>query len=155
MPNRIRVTATLVLNLALAVTAAVPALADGAMFAPWGYELYETEQIAVVEHDAAAGAETLHVLPGFRTESSGFAWIVPVPALPEVGVSDFDIFQDAVGLTAPVWRSRDETWGCTTSDVYYGALDDGNGVDIIDDRLVGIYRTLVLGADDASALADS
>ncbi|MBK7702568.1 MAG: DUF2330 domain-containing protein [bacterium] len=104
MPNRIRVTATLVLNLALAVTAAVPALADGAMFAPWGYELYETEQIAVVEHDAAAGAETLHVLPGFRTESSGFAWIVPVPALPEVGVSDFDIFQDAVGLTAPVWR---------------------------------------------------
>ncbi len=155
MPNRIRVTATLVLNLALAVTAAVPALADGAMFAPWGYELYETEQIAVVEHDAAAGAETLHVLPGFRTESSGFAWIVPVPALPEVGVSDFDIFQDAVGLTAPVWRSRDETWGCATSDVYYGALDDGNGVDIIDDRLVGIYRTLVLGADDASALADS
>lgn len=155
MPNRVCVAAIFVLSLAFVVAAAVPARADGGMFAPWGYELYETEQIAVVDHDAAAGTETLHVLPGFRSESSDFAWIVPVPALPEVDVSDINLFQEAVNLTAPVRRSREEAWGCTNSDIYYGAVDDANGVDIIDDRLVGIYRTLVLGADDASALADS
>jgi len=155
MPNRIRTAAAFALNLALAATTAAPALADGAMIAPWGYELYETEQIAVVSHDASTATETLRVLPGFRSEASDFAWIVPVPALPQIAVSDLDLFRQAGYLTAPVWRSRDETWGCSESVVYDGALGGGNRVDIIDDRIVGIYRTLVLGADDASALADS
>jgi len=154
MPNPTRIAATLALNLALAA-AAVPARADGGMFPPWGYELYETEQIAVISHDAANARETLRVLPGFRSEASDFAWIVPVPALPQVAVEDVELFRQAGELTRPVWRSRDETWGCSESVAYDGALDDGNGVDIIDDRIVGIYRTLVLGADDATALADS
>jgi hypothetical protein len=148
--------AAAILVLAVATFAAVPARADGMMLAPWGYELYETGQIAVVCHDAEAGVETLHVLPGFRSEATDFAWIVPVPAVPEVAAADLDLFRQAYVLTAPVWRSRDETWGCSRSDVYYGTDDPGdNGVDIIDDRIVGIYRTLVLGADDATALADS
>ncbi len=156
MPNRVCVAATIVLNLALAVTAAAPARADGMMLAPWGYELYETGQIAVVIHDGTSGTETLHVLPGFRSESDDFAWIVPVPALPEVAVSDIALFREAVDLTAPAWRSREEAWGCAQEDYEIGYLEpQDNDVDIIDDRVVGVYRTLVLDADDASALADS
>lgn len=152
MPNRVCVAAIFVLSLAFAV----PAQADGTIIGPWGSELYETSQIAVMIHDAAAGAETLHVLPGFRSDTSDFAWIVPVPALPEVAVSDIVLFREAVELTAPVWRHRDEAWSCTQEDYEYGYPEPAdNGVDIIDDRIVGVYRTMVLGADDASALADS
>ncbi len=152
MPNRICVATTFVLSLAFAVQAR----ADGMMIAPWGYELYETGQIALVIHDGTSGTETLHVLPGFRSDTSDFAWIVPVPALPEVAASDIELFREAVELTAPVWRHRDEAWSCTQEDYEYGYLVPAdNGVDIIDDRVVGVYRTMVLGADDASALADS
>lgn len=156
MVNRIPVAAMTVLVPALGLLTAGTARADGALLAPWSYELYETGQIAVVIHDATFGTETLHVLPGFRSETSDFAWIVPVPALPQVDVSDLDLFREAIDLTAPVWRSRDSTWGCSEFSPDYGGVGPAdNGVDIIDDRIVGVYRTLVLGADDASALADS
>ena len=155
MVNRIPAAATAVLVPMLALLTAGAARADGMMVAPWGYELFETGQTAVVIHDAASGAETLHVLPGFRSDASDFAWIVPVPALPQVGVSDLDLFRQAIDLTAPVRRSRDSTWGCSEYDYYTGDALADNGVDVIDDRVVGVYRTLVLGADDASALADS
>ncbi|MDO9172720.1 MAG: DUF2330 domain-containing protein [bacterium] len=149
-------TSTTALVLAfLALAAADRARADGAVLAPWGYELYETDQLAIIGHDAAAARETLHVLPGFRGDADDFAWIVPVPSLPEVAASDLDLFEEAMLLTAPVWRSRDGAWGCTQEDVMYAGDGDGNDVDIIEDRIVGIYRTLVLGSTDATALADS
>jgi hypothetical protein len=154
MVRRPALTAAAALAL-VALAAAGTARADGAVLAPWGFELYETDQIAIIGHDAATARETLHILPGFRGDTSDFAWIVPVPAPPVVAVSNLDLFQEAITLTAPVWRTRDEAWGCSQEDIMYGGVGDGNGVDIIEDRIVGIYRTLVLGSDDATALADS
>lgn len=146
-------TASLLTALVLAATGA---WADGCMLAPWEYEIYETEQIAYLSYDAGTGREDLHLLPKFYGDTQNFAWIVPVPDLPELEPSDADIFRQLSRLTAPEYRHREEGWGCDRSQFSpdaEGAVP--NGVDIIDEQLVGIYRTMTVGADDATALTDS
>ncbi|MBU0742518.1 DUF2330 domain-containing protein [bacterium] len=138
------------------VLAAATSLADGCMIAPWEYEIYETEQVAYLAYDADAGIEDLHILPKFYGDTQNFAWIVPVPGLPELEESDVDIFRQLAMLSAPEQRYRDEGWGCDRADYVVSPANDGEGgVDIIDEQLVGIYRTMTVGADDADALTDS
>lgn len=124
------------------------ALADG-MIIGWR-ELYEDSQVALLEH--RDGRETLHILPKYIGEASEFAWVVPVPAQPEVAASDERLFWDLASLTGPEYRSRDGFLDC--SDEIY-AVDAGNGVQILETNDVGPFTTLTLAADDGAALADS
>ncbi len=133
------------------------ARADGMYVAPWGYEIYEPAQLAFIRYDAGAGTEELSIMPKFQGEPTDFAWVVPIPALPEVSEADPQLFVDLAELSRPAYRSRDSFWGCEreyyTAD--YGALEGRDGVEIIDEEVVGIYRTMTVGADDAAALIDS
>ncbi|MGD9546540.1 MAG: DUF2330 domain-containing protein [Candidatus Krumholzibacteriia bacterium] len=133
------------------------ARADGMYVAPWGYEIYEPAQLAFIRYDAGAETEELSIMPKFHGEPTDFAWVVPIPALPEVSEADPQLFVDLAELSRPAYRSRDSFWGCEeeylTAD--YGALEGRDGVEIIDEEVVGIYRTMTLGADDATALMDS
>ncbi len=136
--------------------AAATALADGCMMAPWQYEIYETSQIAYLDYDSDTSTERLHILPGFRGDTQNFAWIVPVPGLPELDESSTPIFHQLADLTAPEYRNREDGWGCNQTDYMVRPANDGDGgVDIIDSQLVGIYQAMILGADDADALTDS
>lgn len=133
------------------------ALADGMYVAPWGYEIWEPAQLAFISYDADAGTEELSIMPKFHGDPTDFAWVVPIPALPEVSEADPQLFVELSRLTQPAYRSRDSFWNCEreylTAD--YGALEGRDGVEIIDEEVVGIYRTMTLGADDATALMDS
>jgi hypothetical protein len=143
--------------LALTATQAGGARADGGFVAPYGFPVWEPGQTAFLHHDAAAGIEELSILPRFYGEPTDFAWIVPVPSLPEVWAADPELFRQLSALTAPVYRSRDGFWDCA-SRFDYAAGDaeptDG-GVEIIDDQVIGIYRTLIVAATAAGALTDS
>jgi hypothetical protein len=155
--NTIRTHAAFAGLLLAGLASASATLADGCMIAPWAYEIHETEQLALLSWDDEAGREELHILPKFYGDTQNFAWIVPVPGLPEVEASSADIFRDLATLTAPEYRHRDKGWSCNDSQF---SPDTGvpvpyNGVDIIDEQLVGIYRTMTVGADDADALTDS
>ncbi len=136
-------------------TLASIALADGCMIAPWQLEIYESEQIAYLDYDSNTGIEILHILPKFHGDSQNFAWIIPVPGLPELAESDADLFRELADLTAPEYRYRDQGWGCGMLGFKSSPAADDGGVDIIEQELVGIYQTMILGADDAGALTDS
>jgi hypothetical protein len=136
--------------------AAASALADGCMIAPWQHEIYETGQIAYLDYDSDTSTERLHILPRFHGDTQNFAWIVPVPGLPELDESDILVFNQLSYLTAPEYIHREDGWGCTQEDYMVSPANDGDGgVDIIDSQLVGIYQAMILGADDAGALTDS
>ncbi len=154
--NTKRTLTTIACTLLAGLPAAPAALADGCMIAPWHFEIHETEQLAFLCWDAEAGREDLHILPKFYGDTQNFAWIVPVPDLPELEASDANVFRNLATLTAPEYRHRDKGWSCNEPQYASpaGGVDD-NGVDIIDEQLVGMYRTMTVGADDAGALTDS
>ena len=77
-----RIPAHTVLAAALCLFAATVAVADGGFFSPYGYEIFESEQIALVRH--ADGVEMLDVLPVFNGPVTEFAWVVPTPSVPEL-----------------------------------------------------------------------
>ncbi|MFH2054080.1 MAG: DUF2330 domain-containing protein [bacterium] len=133
------------------------ARADGMYVAPWGYEIYEPAQLAFIRYDAGARTEELSIMPKFHGDPTDFAWVVPIPALPEVSEADPQLFGDLADLSRPAYRSRDSFWSCEeeydTADLV--APGGRDGVEIIDEDVVGIYRTMTLGADDATALLDS
>jgi len=57
----------------LSVFMATGALADGGMFAPAIHEIFEHEQVALLEWDAATGTETLSILPGLSGDDVVYA----------------------------------------------------------------------------------
>jgi len=86
--------------------------------------------------------------------ASEFAWVVPVPNLPEVTTGEVALFQDLQSMTRPVFRDRGDGWSCTRNNWSYDVLD-GSPVEVIRDEMVGVYRVMVLRATEAPALVDS
>jgi hypothetical protein len=130
-------------------------LADGGFVSPPGSFMYEPVQQAFIDHDRASGTEQLSILPSFSGDAHAFAWIIPVPAQPEVEPADRQLFQDLDLLTRPVYRSRDGEWDCFPDDpvVQPDDASDG-GFQVISSELVGYYRTLILAATEAPALLE-
>lgn len=139
------------------VSAAAPAVADGGFMPPYGLDIYEPGQTAFIRYDSATATETLSILPKFLGEPTDFAWIVPVPALPTVVEANADLFRQLSTLTQPLYRSRESNRGCEDRYDYVvgDPMSDDGGVEIIDNALIGIYRTMILGSADAGALVDS
>lgn len=133
-----------------------PALADGMVLPYWDRELYEPVQVAFLRHDEELGIEHMTVMPKIWGAATDFAWVVPVPALPELAEADPALLEQLSSLSRPRYRSRDGFWNCEnqfTADPAAGGRDDL--VEIVDERIVGIYQTMTLAADDAGALVDS
>ena len=131
------------------------AVADGMVMPPPDYELYEFGQIAFLEHDPVTQTEHLTIMPHLRGDARNFAWIVPVPSLPEVTTGDQNLFSQLSTMTAPVYRDRGDGWNCGGHrDVVYSGANDG-GVEIINAATVGVFRIMILAADEAPALLDS
>ncbi len=132
------------------------ASADGGFF-PYRYQdIYETGQIAFINYDSVTRTEHLHILPKFVGDARDFAWIVPVPSLPELSESSIDLFRNCSSLTAPVWKYREDGMSCNQKFATPTA-DGGNDadVDIHESQLVGDFQTMIISASDASALTDS
>ena len=132
------------------LSSAAPVLADGGFFSAPEREIWESSQIAFIQ--LADGLEDLKILPGFNGTATDFAWIVPVPAVPELATADPELFYEAATLTQPVYKHRDAEWGCEQREY---AIMNPDGVQIISEEVVGMYDTMVLGADNPDALADS
>ncbi len=143
------------LALTLLAGAAASVQADGGMI-PWGdYHIYEGAQQAFIDFDPAAGRETLILRTGFQTQARDFAWIVPVPGLPQLAEAEAELFRQAYDYTAPI--TRDRRFGCCG----LGQEDDfridpagSGGVIVYEERTVGVYDTRVVGADSPSELAE-
>lgn len=144
----------MIVALLAALCPAASALADGCIVAPYAYEIWEVGQIAYLDWDADTSTERLHILPRLQGDVTSFAWIVPVPSLPELDESDAEAFRQLAWLTQPETRRRDEGWSCEQADYLVQPADNG-GVDVIAEELLGIYDSTILAASDAGALTDS
>jgi len=137
-----------------------PVLADGALFIGdelmW-YDLYQVDQKALILHGSSTGNSTGNMMQhlvlsvSFKGDVEDFAWVVPVPGIPAINVTDADVFAELSDFTiaaippGPVMPG----FGCGVADV---PPDDG--VDVIEEQIVGPYATAILAASNATALAD-
>ncbi len=149
--NRAGVLAALIMLTALGPGAA---RADGLMMPPIGYALYEYEQLAFLDWDATDSTETLAIMPAFRGDARNFAWVIPVPAVPQVAEGTRGLFDEMLAFTSPEYRARGKGWNC--EDRTYDLVDAAaGGVEVVQHDLVGIYDVAVFTASDATALADT
>jgi len=132
------------------LTTATPVLADGGFFLDSMYQdLYESAQKAVILYGNSTGNSTgnytehLILSVSFEGDAEDFAWVIPVPNLPEIAVTDAELFWELSDFT----RTEIHSGGCEGE----GAPGD---VDVIEEQVVGPYATAILSATNATALAD-
>ncbi|OGC99156.1 hypothetical protein A3E17_01570 [Candidatus Amesbacteria bacterium RIFCSPHIGHO2_12_FULL_48_14] len=126
------------------------AAADGMVIPMPQYWVEETGQKAVIWHEA--GKETLIISPVFRGNTREFAWVIPVPARPEVEASRDEVFTALDDFTRPKYPDR-----------YPIPLGIGKGmisedyeaqVTVVETKRVDIYDIAVLEAQEGRALRE-
>lgn len=91
----------LVLTVAL-LAAAGAARADGCFITADKRDITEPTQKALIV--CSGGVEDLVLQVRYSGETSGFAWLVPTPARPQVGQASERLFYDLAVFTRPVER---------------------------------------------------
>ncbi len=135
----------LLVSLILLITPII-AKADGVIFPPPDYWMYETDQKAVIFHEK--NVETLVLSIAFRGDAEDFSWVIPTPSRPEVEKSTDEIFTALEKLTQPKFISR-------PMPLSVGMVEETTtekGVTIIETKKVEYYDIAVLEADDPEAL---
>ena len=102
---------------------------------------------------------TTHVQIQYSGSAEDFAWILPVPVLPELAVSHNELFRQLQFATQPSffleWQEN-ETCGFVGPPIFRtleeAAVDDG-GVQIVAEARVGPYQTAVITAEDPAAVS--
>ncbi|MGQ9702443.1 MAG: DUF2330 domain-containing protein [bacterium] len=123
--------------------------ADGGIIPPQDHEIYGEDQVAVIK--ILPGSEELSILVKFSAadDYQGFAWIVPLPALPEIGGMNESLFINLSALSG----NRQRYGGCGTG--YYDGY--GYGEDyfkIIEYQTIDFLRTVLIQTDNADSLTN-
>ena len=132
-----------ILPVLLVLCLACPVLADGCFVWNEGVDLYEPSQKAVIVHDD--GIEDLILQVKYEGKATDFAWLVPLPAQPEVSGADAAIFAELSEYT-----QRRQHWHA-----FYGTAGRPAGkgkVEVLERKKVSVYDVAVLKADTAEAL---
>jgi len=151
----------------LAITASQPAQACGGFFCFQTPIDQSAESIVFSVNPETDEVET-HVQISFQGDAEAFAWVVPVPAQPDLFISSDLLFSTLASATAPVFsvRAHDEgictgyygysDYDVTSSGSYgYSYGDTGTfGVVIVAQEQVGPYETVTLQAQSSTALLE-
>ena len=109
------------------------------------------------------GLVTVEVQISYTGEAEDFAWVVPVPAVPELFVSNDALFNVLANATFPTYTLVLESDTCSMddNDAAMSANDSGGstdlgegGVNVISSQTVGPYDTVVLQATNAGVLVE-
>ncbi len=158
--NKKLIAAPLVVILFLLVATTTPVLADGGFFPDSMYrDLYESAQKAVILYANGTGnctgnctgnyTEHLILSVSFEGDAEDFAWVIPVPNLPEITVTNAELFWELSDFTAAE-VPHGGGFGCFGA----AAPGDQDGVDVIEEQVVGPYATAILSATNETALVD-
>jgi hypothetical protein len=153
--NKKLIAAPLVAILFLLATTTAPVLADGGFFPDSVYrDLYESAQKAVILYGNSTGNYTEHLIlsVSFEGDAEDFAWVIPVPNMPEIAVTDAELFWELSEFTTAEVPGGGGGFGCLGGGA--GAPEDQGGVDVIEEQVVGPYATAILSATNATALVD-
>ena len=136
------------------LTAPRPAAACGGFFCSQQQPVVQLGE-RIIFISLGDGRTTAVVQIQYSGPSERFSWVVPVPGVPEVGVSSNMLFTRLQQATDPQWRLTDTVEGrCAappqSSDASAGSADAGSGgVTIIDSGAVGPYDYQVIQLDAA------
>jgi len=160
--NKKLIAAPLVVVLLLLAATATPVLADGGFFPDSMYrDLYESAQKAVILYGNCTGncignctrncTEHLILSVSFEGDAEDFAWVIPVPNKPDIAVTDAELFWELSDFTATEFPGGGGGFWCFGGGAA-GPPEDG--VDVIEEKVVGPYATAILSATNATALAE-
>ncbi len=155
-----------ILLAALACSLPAAALACGGFFCNSQPVDQTGEQILFIELPGGNIQSTVSI--AYEGDTADFAWVVPVPGVPELSVGSEQVFAALNGATAPSFQAVLGDYACDLDQWYGGddldgaAGDDdestnsggGGGVSILLEETVGNYEAFVVGATDAQALMD-
>lgn len=158
----------LLIGLLLLTMTATPVLADGAFFYEWEeeqFDLREPAQRALIlytgtasnctgnETENCTGNYTEHLVlsTSFEGNAREFAWVVPVPNKPEIGICGADLFSELHNITKTNFPEGGGWFGCYW--IPTPSQPEG-GVDVVEEQVVGPYATAILSATNATALMD-
>jgi hypothetical protein len=122
-------------------------LADGGFFPSNFYineDIYQPSQKGFIAFNN--GIEDLVIEDQYQGNVSDFALIIPLPSRPDVSEASQELFEDLHYLTIPISYKMGFGIGA-------GALAP-EGVQIIEQRKVGIYDMTILNSTDANALVN-
>jgi hypothetical protein len=152
----------------LALLATTPADACGGFFCDAGQPVLQAAERIVFGVDRDAGTVEMHVQITYSGPSEDFSWIVPVPKVPEIGITTSALFTQLAITTQPTFalnrvdegHCREGGGGILTSrDQAFAAPEagdassgDNDGVTVIAEEAVGPYLTVTLAAETTDAL---
>lgn len=112
------------------------------------FYINETDQKAVIWHDGKT--QTMILSVSFSGNAEKFAWVVPVPAKPEVSQGYDELFTGLTQLTRP--NTRYDMLPAAGGS--FGALNESKApsVTVVETKKVDIYDIAVLTAQDSTAL---
>ncbi|MBX2796599.1 MAG: DUF2330 domain-containing protein [Myxococcales bacterium] len=143
------------------------ALACGGLFCNSVQPVVQNAERIVFDIDRQTGVTDVHVQIFYEGPADEFAWIVPVPANPELFISSQAMFDALAVQTGPIFqRNVVEEGRCREVNVGFGAAEMGiamadsapsspggySGVDVVSQGQVGAFDTVVLKADSDEAL---
>jgi hypothetical protein len=149
-----------------------PALACGGMFCGAVQPVDQAAERIVFawaegDEECPDGTVTVEVQISYTGDADDFAWVVPVPDVPELFVSNDALFTVLANATVPFFTLQQEDFG--TCDLSIGCADQSfnlspniggggdyepGGVNVISSATVGPYETVVLQATGADYLLD-
>ena len=105
-------------------------------------------------------AQQVHLIPSinFSGEAVNFAVVIPTPSVPKLDTVNQRVFWELSDLTSTVirWRGDSGISGCnplSEDDTAFLAFDEA-GVDVISEQRVGAFDTVILTADNPTALTE-
>lgn len=124
-------------------------LADGMIVPRPNRIVDETDQKAVIWHDGKT--ETLILSITFKGDTDEFAWIIPVPAKPEVDAGVDELFTGLAQLTN---ISYNDVGSFGAVNLAPGGISEKSTVSVIETKKVDIYDIAVLTAEDTTDLRE-
>ena len=138
------------LLLLLGLSILIPGLAkaDGGMFYPREYPVFENGQKAFIYH--ANGTENLVVAPSYQGLAKDFIWVMPTPSEPQVNKSSQTVFTSLRDLTIQDLPAVTDTMSFSA----LTATEEKSAVEIIDQKTIDAYDTVTLKASSEAALSN-
>ena len=151
------------------VLAPKAALACGGMFCDAAQPVDQAAERIVFawaeDEECADGLVTVDVQISYTGDADDFAWVVPVPDVPELFVSNDALFNVLANGTIPTFTLLRDGGECSDEDSGFAnaASDDSasapedlgqGGVNVISSQTVGPYDTVVLQATNSGVLVE-
>ena len=144
-----------VLTSTICSLAPLPAHACGGFFCTTFPISQVSERILFVQ---GSGTVTTHVQIQYSGRPEDFAWILPVPTLPELTVSHNELFRQLELSTQPSFvldfEGEENCFFFPPFIRFTDAVAEAGGVEIVAEEQVGPFDTVIITGDDPQAVAN-